>query len=60
MALKQNPEGLFDCPGFSKKGKEVQSLLECIFKINGLDTNAMYYNSTPLITFLMKHDSENL
>lgn len=28
MALKENPDGLFDCPGYSKEGIRIQRLLQ--------------------------------
>lgn len=50
MALKKNPEGLFDCPGYSRKGEEVQTLLECMFKNTNSDDQETTFDS--LITFL--------
>lgn len=57
MALKQNLEGLFDCPGYSEKGEEVQRLLESMFQINGFYSNGVF-KSKPLMTFLTKHDED--
>lgn len=58
MALKENPEGLFDCPGYSIKSKNVQTLLECMFQnINDYDGD-VNFNSEPLIEFLTMYGEE--
>lgn len=58
MALEENPEGLFDCPGYSIKSENVQTLLKCMFQnINDYDGD-INFDLEPLIEFLTMYDEE--
>jgi len=58
MALKKNPEGLFDCPGYSKKGEEIQTLLECMFQNMDIHDAETTFDSKPLMKFLSTHGDD--
>jgi len=59
MAVAENPEGLPDCPGFSKKGLEIQRLLERVFhSINYGDDNTIF-DSNPLLEFLTTYSVDD-
>lgn len=44
MALKENPEGLFDFPGYSKDSIRIQRLLEYISHLGDNEKNKFHMN----------------
>jgi len=61
MALKENPEGLHNFPGYSKEGVKIQKILEKIFPLYNYDENDII-KSKPLMDVLTAHftDDEDL
>lgn len=58
MALKENPEGLLELPGYSKEGLNVKNIMERMFHItNDLKNNDI--NSNIFLEMLTKHSSED-
>lgn len=45
MALKENPEGLPDFPGYSVKGVKVKNIMERMFRMCGYSKDAIESNS---------------
>lgn len=56
LALKENPEGLLELPGYSKEGVKIRKLLERMFRMRGCDENTIY--SKPLIQLLSTNIAE--
>lgn len=58
MALKENPEGFPEFPGYSKEGLVVKNILERMFHITK-DYNDNDIKSNVLIEMLTAHSTEN-
>lgn len=58
MALKENPEGLSELPGYSKEGLKVKNIMEYLFHItNDFKNNDINLNI--LLETLTKNSSED-
>lgn len=54
MALKENPEGLPNLPGYSKGGVNIQKILDRMFHLYNYDENEIM-EAKPLMDALIAH-----